>query len=218
MATLDLESRKVRWEGTWSRIVTADVLFDAPPATDDLPNPPPRRVEWEIAERTTRPPGSLVDGVDILAVIEDADGRRYLPLVRQFRAAFNGDPPEPPAGLLDAGESPVAAAARELREETGYRAAEDGAGEPELLLPVSPVLALDPGLSSDNTEIVVLRAAPGAPGPAAPEPDEVISVLRMPLDDTLVDALRAYAASHPTVHISALLWAFALGLRLATRP
>ena len=44
-------------------------------------------------------------------------------LIRQFRHAADGFIYEIPAGRLDAGELPEACAARELAEETGYRAA-----------------------------------------------------------------------------------------------
>jgi len=44
-------------------------------------------------------------------------------LVRQFRPATGRSLWEIPAGKLDAGEDPQACAARELQEETGYRAA-----------------------------------------------------------------------------------------------
>ena len=45
-------------------------------------------------------------------------------LVRQFRLAAGGVLLEIPAGTLEAGEEPMACAARELEEETGYRAAQ----------------------------------------------------------------------------------------------
>lgn len=45
-------------------------------------------------------------------------------LIRQFRHAAEGDMWEIPAGRLDPGEEPEACARRELREETGYSAAE----------------------------------------------------------------------------------------------
>jgi len=43
-------------------------------------------------------------------------------LIRQYRYAADGYLYEIPAGRLDAGESPLDCARRELREETGYRA------------------------------------------------------------------------------------------------
>jgi len=45
---------------------------------------------------------------------------RELVMVRQFRFGVDGLTWEMPAGCLDAGEEPVAAAVRELREETGF--------------------------------------------------------------------------------------------------
>lgn len=58
------------------------------------------------------------DYVTVVAVTVD----RQIVLVRQYRPAIEGYSLELPSGTVDAGESPVAAAARELLEETGYRA------------------------------------------------------------------------------------------------
>ncbi len=52
----------------------------------------------------------------------DADDPEVL-LIRQYRYAADGYLFEIPAGRLDEGESPLECAKRELREETGYRAA-----------------------------------------------------------------------------------------------
>ena len=77
----------------------------------------------------------LDDGAEVERCIEDhGDAACVLPydperrvalLVRQFRApvTYRGEPafPEPPAGLIDDGESPEAAAIREAEEETGLK-------------------------------------------------------------------------------------------------
>ena len=59
----------------------------------------------------------LADAVNVIAITRD---RRIL-MVRQFRAGNRLDSLETPGGLLDPGEDPCVAAARELEEETGYR-------------------------------------------------------------------------------------------------
>ncbi len=52
------------------------------------------------------------------AVLYVKDGKVLL--VKQFRYAYGKEIYEIPAGMINAGETPVEAAARELREETGY--------------------------------------------------------------------------------------------------
>ena len=55
------------------------------------------------------------------AVVPFLDRERIV-LLRQFRHAAGGTIWEVPAGKLDGGEDPALCAARELQEETGYRA------------------------------------------------------------------------------------------------
>lgn len=61
---------------------------------------------------------SPVAAVTIFAM--NADKSRML-ITNEFRYAVSGMTTSTPAGLIDDGESPVEAAMRELREETGYK-------------------------------------------------------------------------------------------------
>jgi len=58
----------------------------------------------------------LPDWVNVIAITEDAD----VVFVRQFRHGSGTVTLEIPGGIVDPGETPLAAAVRELREETGY--------------------------------------------------------------------------------------------------
>ena len=70
--------------------------------------------------RQTRPKGSDIDGVGIVAILQKPSGPELV-LQKQFRPPINKVVIEVPAGLVDAGETAAQSAVRELREETGYR-------------------------------------------------------------------------------------------------
>ena len=59
--------------------------------------------------------GTKTDAVCIVPIFDNGD----LLVTREFRYAINGYCLEFPAGLIDPGETPVEAAKRELKEETG---------------------------------------------------------------------------------------------------
>ena len=59
---------------------------------------------------------SAPDWVHVLALTDGGDAV----LVRQFRAGIHADTLEFPGGMVDPGETPAQAAARELEEETGF--------------------------------------------------------------------------------------------------
>ncbi|MCF8706436.1 NUDIX hydrolase [Rhizorhapis sp. SPR117] len=78
-----------------------------------------RQGTWEYVSRSRG-----IEAAVILAIEEAMDGRHIL-LVEQYRVPLKAACLELPAGLIgdhQAGEDPAGAAARELEEETGYRA------------------------------------------------------------------------------------------------
>ena len=98
----------------------------------------------------------LVDAVHVVALTPEGE----VLLVRQFRAGSGRDSLEIPGGLVDHGEDPCAAGARELREETGY------AGDPPQLL---GTLWSNPSLLTSRITTIVIRNARLV---AEPEPDQ----------------------------------------------
>jgi len=65
---------------------------------------------------------SARDWVNVVPVLRPAAGEPSFLMVRQYRHGVEQITTEFPAGLVEKGEDPAAAAARELLEETGYQA------------------------------------------------------------------------------------------------
>jgi ADP-ribose pyrophosphatase len=89
----------------------------------------------------------VVDVPLCVQVIPFTDDGRII-LVEQYRQGVKRVSLEFPAGVVEDGEDPVAAAVRELEEETGYRAA-----EAELLTDFDP----DPAIQSNAIQVIVAR-------------------------------------------------------------
>jgi 8-oxo-dGTP pyrophosphatase MutT (NUDIX family) len=111
------------------------------------------------------------DWVNVVALTPD--GR--LVLVRQFRFGSGGLSLEVPGGVMEAGESPVAAGLRELSEETGY-----GGGAARLLGSVHP----NPAILDNKCHIILVDGAVPT-GPMNWDHDEEIEVSTAAVADAL---------------------------------
>jgi ADP-ribose pyrophosphatase len=144
-------SERVIWTGRVGRWVVSEV---------DLPNG--KRVTLE----TLHHPGAA-------AIVPFVAPGRIL-LLRQYRHAVGGYLWEVPAGKLERGEPPEVCAARELEEETGYRA---GRIEP------TGSIVTAPGFTDER--IWLFRAYDLVPGRVAHEHAEVIEVHAFSLVEAL---------------------------------
>ncbi len=88
--------------------------------------------------------------------------------VKQFRYAVARECLELPAGKIDEYESPIVAAKRELKEETG--------GESTIW---SPSLTINPSVGYTNEVIYLFRADDVVVGPANPDEGEHVEVVEL---------------------------------------
>jgi ADP-ribose pyrophosphatase len=123
-------------------------------------------------------------GAAIVAI--DADGQVLL--VRQVRPAVGVAVLELPAGLIDPGEEPIECARRELVEETGFRARV-----------VEPLVAFytSPGFTDELIHIFV--GTDLEESVAAPDEEEEIELVRMPLEAALRRVMREEISDAKTV-------------------
>lgn len=91
--------------------------------------------------------------------------------VKQYRYAYGECLYEIPAGKLNAGEDPSAAAARELREEAGVIADD-----------LQELFVIYPSPGYTNEKIYIYQAKGGWHGQAQPDEDEFLSVEYLPLE------------------------------------
>ncbi|MFO0959354.1 MAG: NUDIX hydrolase [Isosphaeraceae bacterium] len=122
----------------------------------------------------------LADAVSVIAITPDQE----ILLVRVFRAGSGRDSLETPGGLVEPGEDPATAAARELLEETGY------SGRPGTVLMTA---WSNPSLTTSRTTTVLIEDA----RPVAPtrmDPGEELELVLKPahsvpsmIDDGTID-------------------------------
>jgi len=169
------------------RVLSSRVVYRGPVfhvTYDEIEEPTGIKVRRDVVRHT----GSVV----VLAVDDRGSEPRVL-LARQYRYAARGYLWELPAGRIDRGEAPLAAAKRELREETGYRAQH---WQRALFYYASPGFL-------DETMAVYL-ATGLRPGDAQPEEDEVISTRLFPLSSLLRKIMRGGIQDGKT--IAGVLW------------
>lgn len=114
------------------------------------------------------------DWVNVIALTPD----EHIILVRQFRFGIDEFSLEIPGGVMEAGEDPVAAGLRELREETGYTGA-----PAKLLGTVHP----NPAIQSNRCHFVFVEEAVKSHA-LEWDADEEIHVTAEPVEEVLAMA------------------------------
>jgi ADP-ribose pyrophosphatase len=170
-----------------ARLLSSTVPYRGPVfwvTTDKVLEPSGVRVRRDVVRHS----GSVV----ILAVDETSRAPRVL-LEKQYRHAAGTFLYELPAGRIDAGESELKAAKRELLEETGYSAR---SWKRVLHFWVSP------GFVAEVMSIYLARDL--SVGEAEPEEDEVIEIKMFPLDKAVSMVMKGRIQDAKT--IAGILW------------
>ena len=115
------------------------------------------------------------DWVNVVALTPE----QHLVLVRQFRYGTNDFSLEIPGGVMDAGEDPITAGLRELREETGYVGTKT-----RLLGSVHP----NPAMQSNRCHLVLVEDV-RCDAQLDWDPDEELEIMTKPVDEV-------YALAH----------------------
>jgi ADP-ribose pyrophosphatase len=170
-----------------ARVVSSRKVYDGPAFTvtaDDVLEPSGVRTRRDIVHHS----GSVV----ILAIEEGKTEPRVL-LEHQYRHAARQMLWELPAGRIDEGENELAAAKRELLEETGYTASR---------WKRFMSFYASPGFLAETMNLYFARGLRA--GEAQPEADEVIHVRMVPLSAAVRMVMRGTIKDGKT--IAGVLW------------
>jgi len=152
-------------------------------------------VTYQHPRRGTKKNFFVIDAPDWVMVLALTPARELV-LVRQFRYGIDDFSLEVPGGVIDRGEDPVAAGARELLEETGY------AGDRARLLgSVHP----NPAIQNNRQHLVLVENVRRA-GNLAWDEDEEMEMVVKPVDEVYALA-RNGGITHAMVLNALLLFA-----------
>lgn len=171
----------------FEKVIKSEEIYDGKIVNlrvDDVVLPDGRRAKREIVTHS-----------GAVAVLPIYKGTIYF--VKQFRIASGCLLTEIPAGLLEDGETPCAAAVRECQEEIGLR--------PLKLAKLGEILPT-PGYCTEK--IVLYKATDFLWDPHEEDPDEFIKIIKIPLATVKALYLRGFFRDGKTV--AALGYYFAL--------
>ncbi|MGD9702636.1 MAG: NUDIX domain-containing protein [Acidimicrobiia bacterium] len=141
---------------------------------------------WRVVTAAFEDPGGTVferdivrspGAVGVVPLMFDAEGTPVVVLIRQWRAPYETELWEIPAGMRDvSGEPPELTASRELAEEAGYRA-----GSIEKLTELYP----SPGLTDSVTHIYLATGLEPVDQQLHGPEEEHMTVCHMPLSEAM---------------------------------
>lgn len=180
-------SKATRSRRLSARVLSSRVVYRGP-------------IFWVTSERVREPTGVMAlrevvrhTGSVVILATEESRAEPLVLLERQYRYAAESYLWELPAGRIDKDEKPLAAARRELLEETGYSAR---SWKRILRFYASPGFVAEP--------MTVFWARGLKPGPAQPESDEVIEQRLIPLSEAVNMVLQGTIRDAKT--IASVLW------------